>query len=218
MTQITLFTYDWVPELPRGYVRDLRVRWALKEAGLDYRVATVAFKNRSAEHFARQPFGQIPWLEDGELSVFESGAILLHLGEKSTALTPSVASERSKVIEWVFAALNSVEAASLPWSIYQFCGDSNDTPARKQLDAFLRARLTHMEQVLTQRQWLAADFSIADILMADVLRLVARFDALAELKACNAYLQRACARPAFEAALQEQLAQYGEPSADQPKA
>src|ERR1700759_3978556 len=108
MGDLILTTFDWVPEMPRGYVRDLRVRWALEEAGLPYRVNSAPFRDRGAEHFAHQPFGQGPWLTGGELSVFESGAILLHLGERSEALMPKAPRARSEVIEWLFAALNSV--------------------------------------------------------------------------------------------------------------
>ena len=89
MGDLVLTTFDWVPEPPRGFVRDLRVRWALEEAGLAYRVATTPFEGREAVHFAQQPFGQVPWLTDGDITVFESGAILLYLGEKSAALMPT---------------------------------------------------------------------------------------------------------------------------------
>jgi glutathione S-transferase len=150
MGELILTTFDWVPELPRGHVRDLRVRWALEEAGLPYRVASTPFGSRGAEHFAHQPFGQAPWLTDGDLSIFESGAILLHLGELSEALLPADRRRRSEVIQWVFAALNSVEMASLPWSIFQFSGDTGDSPGWQRLDAFLKARLAHLEPVLTQ--------------------------------------------------------------------
>ena len=123
MANLTLTTFDWVPEMPRGYVRDLRVRWALEEAGLPYRVESTPFRDRDAEHFAHQPFGQVPWLTDGDLSIFESGAILLHLGELSDALMPADPRGRSEAKEWLFAALNSVEMASLPWSLFMFSGD-----------------------------------------------------------------------------------------------
>ena len=89
MVDLILTTFDWVPETPRGYVRDIRVRWALEEAGLPYRVKSVPFRARNAEHFSHQPFGQVPWLTDGDISIFESGAILLHLGERSDALMPA---------------------------------------------------------------------------------------------------------------------------------
>jgi glutathione S-transferase len=208
MTDLILTTFDWVPETPRGYVRDLRVRWALEEAGLPYRVESVPFRDRDAEHFAHQPFGQVPWLTDGDASIFESGAILLHLGERSEALMPADPRRRSEVIEWVFAALNSVEMAALPWSLFKFVGDTADTPGRKLLDKFLRARLQHLEAVLAERKWLAGSFSVADILMADVLRLVDRFDGLAGCPACRDYVTRATARPAFLKSHADQMAHF----------
>lgn len=114
MAELILTTFDWVPELQRGYVRDIRIRWVLEEAGLPYSVKSVPFRERNVDHFAHQPFGQVPWLTDGDISIFESGAILLHLGRRSDALMPTDQRSRSEVIEWVFAALNSVEMASLP--------------------------------------------------------------------------------------------------------
>jgi glutathione S-transferase len=179
MGELTLVTFDWVPQTPRGYVRDIRVRWALEEAGLPYRVESTPFRERSAGHFSHQPFGQTPWLIDGDISIFESGAILLHLAGRSEALMPVDRQGRSEVVQWLFAALNSVEAASLPWSIFKFFGDTAQTPGRKHLDEFLESRLRHMEQALAGREWLAGRFSVADILMADVLRLVDRFGGLA---------------------------------------
>lgn len=208
MADLVLTTYDWVPETPRGYVRDIRVRWALEEAGLPYRVESTPFRPRGAEHFAHQPFGQVPWLTDGDVSIFESGAILLHLGERSNALMPADPHGRSDVIEWLFAALNSVEAASLPWSIFAFSGDTAETPGRKHLDGFLEVRLKHMEAVLAGREWLAGSFSIADILMTDVLRLVDRFDGLAPYPACRDYVVRATARPSFLKAHADQMAHF----------
>jgi glutathione S-transferase len=209
MSGLTLTTFDWVPDMPRGYVRDLRVRWALEEARLPYRVHGVPFRERGAEHYTHQPFGQVPWLTDGELSIFESGAILLHIGERSNGtLLPADPQGRSNTIEWLFAALNSVETAVLPWSIFVFSGIPPETPGRKQLDGFLDSRLKHMETVLATRQWLAGPFSIADILMADVLRLVDRLDGLAEHPACRDYVTRAKARPAFAKAYADQMAHF----------
>ncbi|UWM79597.1 glutathione S-transferase family protein [Rhizobium sp. SRDI969] len=209
MGDLTLTTFDWVPEPPRGYVRDLRVRWALEESGLPYRVESVPFRDRKPEHFAHQPFGQVPWLTDGDISIFESGAILLHLGNRSDALMPADPRGRAEVLEWLFAALNSVEAASLPWSILIFSGITGDAPAYGLMDSFLKDhRLKHMEPVLAGREWLAGTFSVADILMADVLRLINRFDGLAEYPACRDYVARATARPSFAKAHADQIAHF----------
>jgi glutathione S-transferase len=205
---LTLFTFDWVPKLPRGFVRDIRVRWALEESGLPYRVESVPFHDRKAEHFAHQPFGQVPWLTDGDLSIFESGAILLHLGELSDALLPAEPRRRSEAKEWLFAALNSVEMASLPWGLLKMSDSADETPAWKFLDGFLTLRLKRMEPVLAEREWLAGSFSIADILMADALRLVDRFDGLADYPACRAYVARATSRPSFVKAHADQMAHF----------
>lgn len=214
MPEFTLTTFDWVPALPRGYVRDLRVRWALEEAGMPYRVQSlpfipsIPFRKLGADRIAQQPFAQVPWLEDGDQTIFESGAILLYLGERSAALLPTEPRARQQVINWVFAALNSVEAVSLPWAIYRFSKDSDQTPGRKAIDTILRSRIEYTEQILAAREWLADNFSIADILMADVLRLVHRFDGLAHAPACRAYVTRATARPAFVKAHADQIAHF----------
>jgi len=208
MVDLTLTTFDWVPVLPRGFVRDLRVRWALEEAGLPYRVASTPFGDRGAGHLAHQPFGQVPWLTDGDLSIFESGAILLHIGELSATLLPGDPRGRAAVVEWLFAALNSVEMASLPWGLLHFAGETDDTPAWRRFDDFLKLRLTRLEPVLADRDWLAGDFSIADVVMADVLRLVDRFDGLARHPACSDYVARATARPAFVKAHADQMAHF----------
>lgn len=208
MGELVLTTFDWVPEPPRGFVRDLRVRWALEEAGMAYRVESTPFDARGDAHFAHQPFGQVPWLTDGDLSIFESGAILLHLAERSETLLPAEPRRRSAVLEWVFAALNSVEMASLPWSILRFSGEPGPSSAGEFLDHFLGLRLGHMEKVLTGRECLGETFSIADILMADVLRLPDRFGGLAEYPACRAYIARATARPAFAKAHADQMAHF----------
>jgi glutathione S-transferase len=208
MGDLVLTTFDWVPETPRGYVRDLRVRWALEEAGLPYRVESVPFGDRNTEHFSHQPFGQVPWLTDGDISIFESGAILLHLGNRSDALMPADPRGRSEAIEWLFAALNSVEMPSVPWSLFKFSGDEADTPGRKMLNGFLNSRLRHMNTVLAEREWLAGAFSVADIAMSDVLRLVDRFDGLAGYPACSGYVARATARPCFLKAHADQMAHF----------
>ncbi len=208
MGDLVLTTFNWVPEPPRGYVRDIRVRWALEEAGLPYRVESVPFDERKPDHLVHQPFGQVPWLTDGDISIFESGAILLHLGGLSSTLLPTDPRARSEAVEWLFAALNSVEAASLPWSIFVFSGFTGEDPGWKSLDNFLGLRLDRMEPILADREWLAGTFSVADILMADVLRLVDRFERLEAYPACRAYVARAIARPAFVKAHADQMAHF----------
>ena len=205
---LVLTTYDWVPYMPRGFVRDLRIRWALEESGLPYRIESTPFRDRQPAHFAHQPFGQVPWLTDGDISIFESGAILLHLAQKSEKLMPVDANGRSDVTQWLFAALASVEAASQPWSFFKFSGDTAENPMRKFFDGFLEARLKSMEAVLASGEWLVGDFSVADILMADVLRLVDRFDGLANYPRCRDYVARATARPSFVKAHADQMAHF----------
>jgi glutathione S-transferase len=209
MTDLILTTYDWVPEMPRGMVRDLRVRWALEEAGLPYRVESTPFRDRQPAHFSHQPFGQVPWLTDGDLTIFESGAILLYLGEKSPALMPTDPRGRVEVLEWVIAALNSVDLPAQPWALFRFMGFPGKSPEAEFVDGFMKARLDRMEAVLAEREWLAGDgFSVADLLMADVLRQVTRFDGLAKYPACQAYVARITARPAFAKAYADQMAHF----------
>lgn len=208
MTDIVLTTFDWVPEFPRGYVRDLRVRWALEEAGLPYQVESVPFRNRGPDHFARQPFGQVPWIRDANVMLFESGAILLHVAEKSESLMPHGSTERALVIQWLFAALNSVEMPAVPWTLFRFAQDLSQSPGRLHLEAWLNSRLDHMEAVLSERAWLAGMFSVADLAMSDVLRLLDRCDALATRPACRAYVARATSRPAFQKAHADQMAHF----------
>lgn len=210
MTAITLTTFEWLPEFPRGYVRDIRIRWALEEAGLAYTVKSVPFKDRSKGHFQQQPFGQVPWLSEGDITVFESGAAVLHIAEKSEKLMPMEPKGRSEVIKWLFAALNSVEAASLPWFIFQFSGDDEETDGRKAINGFLSSRLTHMENVLAEREWLTDRFSAADILMVDVFRVIDRFEGLADHPNCRDYMRRGEDRPAFKKAFADQMAFFVE--------
>lgn len=209
MTMLVLTTFDWVPPPPRGLVRDLRVRWALEEAGLPYRVESTPFRDRGPAHFAAQPFGQVPWLTDGDLTIFESGAILLHLAEKSTVLMPADPRGRAEVRSWVIAALNSVDLPAQPWALFRFMGFPGESPEAKFIADFLKVRLERMEEVLAAREWLVGDrFSVADLLMADVLRPVDQFGGLVDFPACHAYVARLTARPAFMKAHADQMAHF----------
>ena len=208
MSELVLITYDWVPEPPRGFVRDIRIRWALEEAGLDYRVETTPFDTRGADHLAHQPFAQVPWLMDGDLSIFETGAILLRLAERSERLAGTDARQRAQVVSWLFAALNSVEMYSLPWGLIAFSPEQRSGPIWENLDRWLKGKLQRLEPVLAEREWLAGEFSVADIAMADVLRLPDRFGGLADYPGCRGYLGRATARPAFTKAYADQMAHF----------
>lgn len=209
MSDLILTTYDWVPEAPRGLVRDLRVRWALEEAGLPYRVDSTPFRDRGPDHFAAQPFGQVPWLTDGDIVIFESGAILLHLAEKSPALMPTDPRGRAQVLEWVIAALNSVDLPSQPWALFRFMGFPRQSPEAEFVESFMKLRLDRLEAVLAKREWLVdGRFTVADLLMADVLRQVNKFDGLANYPACHAFVARATARPAFKKAYADQMAHF----------
>lgn len=206
---ITLWTYDWVPPGPRGHVRDIRLRWALEEAGLPYRVATVPSGSRGPDHLARQPFAQVPFLSDGEVTLFESGACLLHLAEASPVLMPVDPQGRADVVQWVVAALNSVEMVSVPWWFIGLSGG-----AENPLQGWLDSRLDRVEAVLSGRDWLAAGrFTVADILMADVLRTPQAKGALAARPALAAYIDRALARPAFAKAHADQMRHFADADA-----
>lgn len=208
MSEFIITTYDWVPELPRGYVRDLRLRWAMEEAQLPYRVESTPFHDRGPEHSAKHPFGQIPWLTHNGQTIFESGAALLYLGEQSEQLMPRDQAGRFAVTQWVFGALNSMEMASVPWSLFKFSGTDNDQSGFGMFDNFLSNRLTHLENFIGDKHWLTDQFSIADILMVDVLRLIDRFDGLSAYPKCRALKERGEARPAFVKAHADQLAHF----------
>ena len=114
MSELIIWTYDWVPEGPRGFVRDLRLRWACEEAGLAYSVRTIPFDGRETNHLSRQPFGQVPFLSDGELEIFESGAGLLHLARKNEKLMPRDPAGEAETVQWMIAALNTIEMVAVP--------------------------------------------------------------------------------------------------------
>ncbi|MEW4448422.1 glutathione S-transferase family protein [Qipengyuania sp. JC766] len=200
---VTIWTLDWVPEGPRGFVRDLRLRWACEEAGIPYEIETVAFETRETNHLDRQPFGQVPMLEDGEIRLFESGAGLIHLGRKSEVLLPADERGRAETIQWMLAGLNTLEMVTMPWIVLQW--SQEDIPA---ITDWLDKRLGQMEAVLAAREWLVADrFTLADLVMADVLRvdLVRRHG---DRPASEAYVERITARPAFRKVHAEQIAQF----------
>ena len=203
MSSLTIWTLDWVPDGPRGFVRDLRLRWACEEAGIPYAVRTVPFDDRATNHLADQPFGQVPFLKEGGVEIFESGACLLHIAGKSETLMPRDSAGEAETVQWTVAALNSIEMVTVPWWFLKMGGDADNG-----LTGWMTQRLDHMERVLGEREWLAAGrFTVADLLMADVLR-VKDVRAFGERPATEAYVARVTARPAFKKAQADQIAQF----------
>ena len=203
MSGLTIWTLDWVPDGPRGFVRDLRLRWACEEAGLAYTVKTIPFQDRETNHLAQQPFGQVPFLQDGAVQLFESGAGLLHIARKSEQLMPRDPAGGAQAMQWTIAALNSIEMVTVPWWFLKISGEPND-----KLTGWMTRRLDHMERVLREQEWLAAErFTVADLLMADVLR-IPDVRAFGHRPATEAYVARITDRPAFRKAHAEQIAQF----------
>lgn len=210
MSEVTIWTLDWVPQGPRGFVRDLRLRWACEEAGIAYRIGTVPFDGRETNHLGHQPFGQVPYLTDGEIELFESGACLLHLARKSELLMPRDAASAAGTEQWIFAALNSLELVTVPWWFLEISGEPSAA-----LTGWVAKRLAHIETVLAEREWLAAErFTVADLLMADVLR-IPKVRAFNDRPASEAYVTRVTARSAFAKAHADQLAHFA--AADGPR-
>jgi glutathione S-transferase len=202
---LLIWTYDWVPEGPRGFVRDLRLRWAAEEAGLSYQVRTVPFEDRETNHLDQQPFGQVPFLTDGDVTIFESGAGLLHLARRSERLMPRDPVGEARTLQWVVAALNSIEMVTVPWWFLTITGETDNG-----LEDWMTKRLAQIERVLGEREWLAADrFTVADLIMADVLR-VTKVRAHGDRPATEAYIERVVGRPAFRKAYADQIAHFAD--------
>lgn len=212
---ITCYAFAAVPPFAKGLVRDLRVRWALEEAGVPYRVTLVGDRPGAmspAAYRRIQPFGQIPAIQEGDLTLFESGAIVLHLAEGSEALMPKDPADRALVVQWTFTALNTIEP-----SIQQLAAIDlfypNEEWARQRRPGvveMVRGRLAVLASCLDGRDHLVGRFSAADVLMASVLRILRHTELVAEQPLLAAYLRRCEARPAFARALAGQLAAFEE--------
>lgn len=209
---LTITGFDWVPDFARGYVRDLRPRWACEEIGLPYAERLISAVERPQSHYADQPWGQVPVIDDGGIRLFESGAILLHLAQKHAGLLPDDPQQRADALSWLFAAFNSVEPMMFELGqVTLFAAGEQWAELRKpSLMAFIGERLDRLAAALGERDWLAGPFSIADIAMATVLREAGDTDLLDERPVLAAYLARATARPAFERALAAQLAAFSD--------
>lgn len=204
---IVITTFDWVPEFARGYVRDLRPRWACEELGLSYAVRTIPVRNRPAEYFKLQPFGQAPAMHDGEIAMFETGAMLFHLAEKAPGLLPADGQARCDTMTWLFAALNSIEPMNFELTRLGFAGDAEwATLRRPSLLEMVSKRLSLLSDALGGRDWFSGQFSIAEIAMVTVLRELDDRGVLGEFADLRAYVERGTSRPAFQTALAAQIA------------
>ena len=210
---ITLTAFRWVPPFAQGQVRDLRVRWALEEAGTPYRERLLRRDDLvTAAYRALQPFGQVPAIETDELKLFESGAIVLHIAERCEALMPRDANGRARTIAWMFAALNSVEPPILELGRLDFfhAGEAWAAVRRPMAIEAVQKRLGELEHWLGSRDYLEDRFTAGDLLMTTVLRILGATDIVSGRPALKAYQERCEARPAFRKALADHLRPFAE--------
>ena len=207
----TITVFERSPDRGRGLARDMRVRWALEEVGQPYDVRTATFAELKApEHLARNPFGQIPTLEDGDLTLFESGAIVLHVAERGRGLLPTEPDARARAVAWMFAALNTVEPAVFDLSLTRVLEADRPWFAERvaTLEDRIAVRLGQLAAHLGEAEWLDGSFSAGDLLMASVLMRLRDQPLLENHPTLSAYLARAEARPAFRRAFDAQRAAY----------
>jgi glutathione S-transferase len=213
---ITLTAFRWVPPFAQGQVRDLRVRWALEEAGIPYREWLIGPEDlATAAYRALQPFGQVPAIETGEFKLFESGAIVLHIAESSEALMPRDPNGRARTIAWMFAALNSVEPPVQELGrLDAFHAGEAWAAARRPLAVeAAQKRLAALEDWLGGRDYLEDRFTAGDLLMTTVLRILRHTDIVSGRPALKAYQERCEIRPAFRKALADHLEPFAAGSA-----
>lgn len=213
MDKIAVWGFRWAPDFAQGLVRDLRVRWALKEAGKAYEARLIDFAERgSAAYRQRQPFGQVPAFEADGVQLFESGAIVHRIASEASTLMPAEAAARDEMRAWMFAALNTIEPPLQQLLEMDLIhrGESWVPARRPAVLETARARLTALAGCLDGRDYLLGAFSAADILMSTSLRFARHTELVAELPVLAAYLQRCEARPAFQRALGEQMADYAQ--------
>lgn len=203
----------WAPPIVQGLVRDLRVRWALEEAGWPYHENLVSQDDQQSEAYrALQPFGQVPALQTDELKLFESGAIVLHIAERSPALMPQELAARAQVTAWIFGALNSVEPPVMMLNIidmiYQGPKGDDVKGLRTWIEGWLESRLDVLVHQLESKEYVLGRFTAADVLLATVLRVLRDTDLVVKRPVLVAYQARCEARPAFQKALADHLASF----------
>jgi glutathione S-transferase len=207
----TITAFESSPDRGRGLARDMRVRWALEEVGQPYEVRLVSFSAmKEPAHRALHPFGQIPTYEEGDLALFESGAIVLHIAERHAGLLPQDANARARAIAWMFAAVNTMEPPALERETARLL--ERDKPWTEQrlpmLEDRIRGRLGNLSIRLGDADWLDGAFSAGDLMMLGVLFRLKSSDLLDEYPNLAAYLARGEARPAFQRAFDAQLAVF----------
>lgn len=208
---ITISAFKWVPPFAQGLVRDLRVRWALEEAGLPYEVRLIGREDQaSADYRARQPFGQVPAFEEDGLVLFESGAIVLHIGARSEVLLPADEVGRARAVTWLLAALNSIEIVIQQLAEVDFFhADQEWAKLRRPfVKQSIQKRLGELAAWLGDRDYLEDRFTAGDLMMTTVLRILRHTDLVEAVPTLKAYQQRCEARPAFQRALAAQMAAF----------
>ena len=206
---ITISAFKWVPDFARGQVRDLRPRWALEEAGLPYTTRLLGRGDQDQpEYRALQPFGQVPIFEEDGLVLFESGAIVLHIAARSEALLPRDPGARARAMQWVFAALNSIEPFVMNVALIDLFYKNEEWAKLRRPGAveFVGKRLAALSRSLGTKPYLDGDaFTAGDLMMATVLRILRHTDIVQGDARLNDYVERCTARPAFKRALAAQL-------------
>lgn len=209
---ITISAFKWVPEFARGQVRDLRARWALEEAGLSYRTRLLGQGDQDQpEYRALQPFGQVPILEEDGLVLFESGAIVLYIGERGETLLPKDPRARARATQWLVAALNSIEPFVMNVALIDVFYANEEWAKLRRPGAveFVNRRLAALARSLGDKPFLDGDrFTAGDLMMASVLRILSSTDIVSSHGQLAAYVERCTARPAFQRALGAQLGDF----------
>ena len=209
---ITISAFKWVPDFAQGQVRDLRVRWALEEAGLPYRTRLLDQGDQDKPDYrALQPFGQVPIIEEDGFVLFETGAILLHLGERSVTLLPKDPKARARATQWLIAALNSIEPFAMNVALIDifYAGQEWAKLRRPGAVAFVQRRVTALANALGDKPYLDGDrFTAGDLMMTTVLRILNHTDIVTGDTRLAAYVERCTARPAFKRAFDAQIGDF----------
>lgn len=208
---ITLYAFEWAPDFAQGLVRDLRVRWALEEAGIPYVTKLISQEDKdTAEYRSLHPWGQVPVIEEDGVVLFESGAIVQYIAERSEVLSPRDPVGRAKVAQWLFAAMNSVEPhiSNLANIDIFYPEEAWAKLRRPSQEAFTRMKLASLARRLAGREWLEDRFTAADLLMVTVLRNLRYTDIVSADPVLGLYVARGEARPAFQRALAAQLESF----------